>query len=367
MRKRILFLTANQAQKPTSRNTPKLVSRLGKKYECTVLYREPSSARTFLKFLRAAVSPKHDVIVVVDLGVTNVYPAVIARLFGKKVITNQGEMTYESARLRRNWLRCQEIRFTEWLAQCSANAILVRGSYHKKLLQDAGYRNVHYFPDGVDVSAYKRIKHAALKQFKKKHGLDNALVLCEMAHANRSPELKTEGGRALIEAMRILKEQKVSGVKGLQIGGGDNWENLKRDAQNYGVAKDIAFLGRLPYEQLPLALSAADVCIHLLLSGIVFETRTTQKLPEYMAAGKYVVSPNIGEARRLVPLCGRAFNVRGFNDPQYWRLIAGEVKRLLKNKRELAQKQRAAQRIAEKEFDFNVLAARLDKIFQGLF
>ena len=103
------------------------------------------------------------------------------------------------------------------------------------------------------------------------------------------------GARKLVEAVRELRRRGQEQVRAVFIGEGPALSEVRRMAQ--GVS-GIEFTGRIPHEQMPSALAAADVGVapfdvtahRPLALGFYW---SPLKLFEYMAAGLPVVVPRI--------------------------------------------------------------------------
>lgn len=95
------------------------------------------------------------------------------------------------------------------------------------------------------------------------------------------------GGRQLIEAARILKDEYPDlGV--LVLGGGDGLEQLKSLAECLELTTSCVFTGSVPYESVPLYINALDVGVSI-LSYKDFAS-SEQKVRQYIACGKPVVA-----------------------------------------------------------------------------
>jgi glycosyltransferase involved in cell wall biosynthesis len=82
------------------------------------------------------------------------------------------------------------------------------------------------------------------------------------------------------------------------IGKGDCWENLKELAGSLGLNGSIQFTGRIPDAELLSYLSTADVCVAPDPPIPLNHMSTMNKMMEYMACGKPIVSFDLVESRR---------------------------------------------------------------------
>lgn len=101
------------------------------------------------------------------------------------------------------------------------------------------------------------------------------------------------GVQYLLEAATIIV-QKIPKTRFLIVGDGPNKKELMEIAQNSAAPDKITFVGRVPYETVPVYIASMDVCVVPLDSTIFKETGTSSlKLREYLACGKPVVGSDI--------------------------------------------------------------------------
>jgi len=82
------------------------------------------------------------------------------------------------------------------------------------------------------------------------------------------------------------------------IGKGDQWANLRQQARDLGVDGTVNFTGRIPDDELLQYLSTADVCIAPDPPIPLNHMSTMNKIMEYMACAKPIVSFDLVESRR---------------------------------------------------------------------
>src|SRR5262249_29126905 len=126
----------------------------------------------------------------------------------------------------------------------------------------------------------------------------------------------------------------------------------------------IAFVGRIPYDDLPPYLAMMDVCLSTQTDDIVGQVRTTGKLPLYLASGRFVLASQVGEAARVLPpeMLAAYYGTR---DSAYPRRLADRVRFILEHP-ECLQQRAASVDLAKTHFDYDVLAARLRQIIRQL-
>jgi glycosyltransferase involved in cell wall biosynthesis len=113
-----------------------------------------------------------------------------------------------------------------------------------------------------------------------------------------SPRLQICYGWDLIGALTRLRDQP---IHGLVIGDGNGLPWLRAQASEAGVLDRITFAGRIPYAEVQPALRLFDFALSTQTNNLAGQVRTTGKLPEYMAAGRFVLASRVGDAEVLLP------------------------------------------------------------------
>jgi len=108
-----------------------------------------------------------------------------------------------------------------------------------------------------------------------------------------------EGLALLLQAMpRLLAVQPE--LRLLLAGGGPQEEALKTLAAQLGIAGQVAFLGRVPHEQVGLLYQRIDVLVYPRLPMRLTELVTPLKPLEAMAQGRLVLASDVGGHRELI-------------------------------------------------------------------
>jgi glycosyltransferase involved in cell wall biosynthesis len=238
-----------------------------------------------------------------------------------------------------------------------SDVIIVRGSFHKTWLEQHGYKNVVHIPDGVDTSFSKPMD---VKDLRERLGLSEHLIVGMMGTTNWSKKLKLCYGWELIEALKYLKNLK---VKGIIIGTGTGLPRLKQRAKELGILDNVVFVGRIPYSAVPKYISFMDVCISTQTDNLVGKVRTTGKLIEYLACGKYVIATDVGDAKNILKNIGMLLPYHGVKDENYPKLLADKIKWLIQNKDEL-KKGKLGIKIVKEHFDYQILSDKSKEILE---
>jgi len=106
-----------------------------------------------------------------------------------------------------------------------------------------------------------------------------------------------EGLDILLDVVLHIKNQGRRDVQLTCIGGGPALADLRRIAQDKGLADMVNFTGRASDQQLLEILSTADVCVNPDKPCEMNDISTMNKIMEYMALGKPIVQFDLKEGR----------------------------------------------------------------------
>ena len=164
-------------------------------------------------------------------------------------------------------------------------------------------------------------------------------------------------GWDLIQAMGHLRDFPVRSVI---IGDGNGMAWLQEQASRFGVADRIIFTGRIPYAQVPIHLRVMDVALSTQTNNLPGQVRTTGKLPEYMATGRYILASRVGDAEILLP-GPMLVDYHGEVDPDYPARIANRIRHLATHPDDLKIREKLPL-IAEQNCSYAVLAKRFEAV-----
>jgi glycosyltransferase involved in cell wall biosynthesis len=321
-------------------------------------YRPSPKWKGISTFIQAALRHRPDVIYVMDTAYTGVIAGCLAKSWlDCKLITDTGDVAYELAKSVGTYSRKQLalIQWVEQMAMLRSDAIVVRGSYHKTWLEKQGIFKAVFIPDGVDKAEIEPIDRA---ESKRNLGLDQYLVVGMIGNMAWSERHQICYGWDIVEALGLLQDLP---VKALLVGDGDGRSILEQRVEALGIRDRLIFTGRVPYEELSQYLAAMDVCVSTQSNDLVGMVRTTGKLPLYLAHGKYVIATDVGEASRVLPSVGCLLPYEGVRDDQHPARLADHL-RLLRKEPHRLQVSEAAQQVARDNFDYQLLAHRLEKL-----
>lgn len=323
-----------------------------------VLPREGSRVRAAREWHRSIRTFAPDVLYVINTAMPGAPLACWWRArTGLPFVLDTGDVIYEMARRSDPGWRLPLLWAVERLAEAWAEIIVTRGTRHREYLQGRGLSRVEIIRDGH--SPVTEVDPSAVEQLRRRWGLEGAFVVGLMGSLNYSPRLQICYGWDLVQAIAQLPG---TGVKGLVIGDGDGMPWLQEEARRLGVADRIVFVGRVPYDQVPLYLRLLDVALSTQTNNLPGQVRTTGKLPEYMAAGRFIVATRVGEAALLLPDV-MLLDYDGEVDARYPARLAAHVRRLLEH-RDLLETRLALPALARSLCSYEVLSAHFTQVVQ---
>ncbi len=108
---------------------------------------------------------------------------------------------------------------------------------------------------------------------------------------------RQEGIEYLIDAVKILHDERGLDVHLALIGSGPDRDRLEAHARAQGIAERVEFHGRVSDEQMKSILSSADVCVNPDEVNAMNDLSTMNKIIEYMALGRPIVQFDVREGR----------------------------------------------------------------------
>jgi glycosyltransferase involved in cell wall biosynthesis len=279
---------------------------------------------------------------------------------GVPFILDTGDAVFEMARSAGTapWWRLPLLWAGERRAQKLASTIVVRGTRHREHLLQHGFNQVELIRDGY----VERDEPEArlVSDCKRRLGLEGAFVAGLMGSLVFSPKLGICYGWDLLQA---LAELGGLNVRGLIIGDGPGRGWLEARARELGVAERVVFAGRVPYEQVPLHLRLLDVAISTQSNNLAGQVRTTGKLPEYMAAGRFILATRVGEAALVLPEA-MLMDYAGAVDTRHPSRLAGRLRELATEPQQMNLAHGLPGK-ARKLFNYEVLSREFDRVVAG--
>lgn len=290
-----------------------------------------------------------------------VFPALLSRLLGKKIITEVNGLTIDEveseplSRLRKRVI----LAFENLNYRASSHLICVAPQIRDRILE-------HYsLPRGKVSVILNGVNSARMpvmdpKEAKKKIGLDRDLqVVGFVGHF-----FPWDGIEYLIEAApRIIEE--IDDVRFLIVGHGLWGEHLPELAKKRGLTEYFIFTGKVPWEKLYLYVNAFDVATAPYSRAINFQSgRSSLKILEYFACKKPVVASRTGVIPEVMDLDRRGLGITV--KPEDAGALAEAILRLLRDdvlRRNMGDQGRD---YVERERSWKIVAQRTQDIMQAM-
>jgi glycosyltransferase involved in cell wall biosynthesis len=278
----------------------------------------------------------------------SVLPGLLARGLGARFVFEVNGDAFGEQGWRGGILRALTILVADWI-NCRLASLVVAITPGLKAMVEGRYRvpaeKVCLIPSGTDLQVIRPLDPRACRAAL---GLppDGAVVvfLGVLYHH--------QGVQTLLAAAPEILRQRPD-TRLLIVGDGPARRPLEAQAQALGLRASVAFVGRVPFERVPLYLGAADSCVAPFTAGRG-ET-SPLKLLDYMAAGRPVVASTIPAISDLIKASGAIVPVPP-DDPH---LLAEEIVLLSADPRRRQLLGEAGRRYVEAHHSWEALAQTL--------
>ncbi|HEY3362114.1 MAG TPA: glycosyltransferase family 4 protein [Methanosarcina sp.] len=178
---------------------------------------------------------------------------------------------------------------------------------------------IHIINNGANTDVFKPLD---LEQTKAKLQLENSKkYVCFVGHL-----AAWQGVEFLIRASPLILD-KCPDARFLIVGDGVMKDKLLELTSELGLSDKFTFTGRIPYENVPLYINTADVCVAPFIKERNSKIGLSAlKTYEYLACGKPIVASSISGVRDLIESSGGGISVAPENPEE---LAAAVVKLLL--------------------------------------
>ena len=272
-----------------------------------------------------------------------------------KFVFDTGDLAFKLSKLFfYTRLQTHLIGIYEWLILRLSTVVVVRGRWHVEYLRKRGLKNILLIRDGVDLAEVRETDSSALKE--KLFGPGSFVVglVGFLLWPNKLGVIWY--GWDLLEAARLLKK---TPIKFALAGYGPGQEEFERKIKEYGLEEKVLFLGRMPGEKTSEWLSMFDIVLNTQPDDDAFWVRTTGKLPLYLAANRYVLTSDVGEAHYILPP-EMLIPYRGLVDEDYPPRLAQKILELYNDRQKLILGD-GGRRLAEKFFSYEKLSQTLEE------
>ncbi len=324
----------------------------------TVVYRAGGRGHALAAFVRRVRAERPRVVDLVDTAVATVVAGAWARCRGARVILDTGDATAALTRAtgRLGALGRLGAPLLERLAYALAAAVVVRSEELGRHVQSLAARPVVVVPDGFDPA---RVDTSGGERLRQQWGVGAAgLVVGVLGSAHWNARRRWCYGRDVIEAVAAARRRDVVGAVLVR---GDGLPRLRALAERLRVTDRVIFAE--PAEPLGWRqLAAVDVALSTQTNDTVGRVRTTGKLVQYMAAGRFVLASRVGAAAGLLPEA-MLVEYHGAWDEGYFARLAQRVD-ALPDRRSLAE-QGGRLRVVAERFAYPQLVPTLSSVLDG--
>jgi glycosyltransferase involved in cell wall biosynthesis len=290
-----------------------------------------------------------------------IFPALLSRLLGKKILTEVNGLTIDEveseplSRLRKSVI----LAFENINYRASSHLICVAPQIRERILE-------HYsLPRGKASVILNGVNSNRMpvmnpREAKRKIGLDPDLrVVGFVGHF-----FPWDGIEYLIEAApRIIVE--MENVHFLVVGHGLWGEHLPELASKKGLTNYFTFTGKVPWERLYLYVNAFDVATAPYSKAINFQSgRSSLKILEYFACKKPVVASQTEVIPEVVDLNKRGLGITV--RPEDPVALADAILRLLRDRQRSYAMGKEGRAYVEGERSWEIVARKTQHIMQAL-
>jgi glycosyltransferase involved in cell wall biosynthesis len=209
---------------------------------------------------------------------------------------------------------------------------------------------IQVVPNGVDHLAFT--PREPDQELQSRWGLHNRLVIGYIGSFEFFGDLQ----RFFAVAQRICRED--PRVMFFMGGEGRHKEKIRQGAADYALEDRFLFPGRIPHAQVPRYLSLMDIVISPYREDYLFYG-SSMKVLEYMAAGKVVLAPALGQIKELV--------VDGYNGMLYEPGVPDALDLKLQEltrSNNLHQMGINARRTIERNWTWDLQASRIERVLE---
>lgn len=349
---RVSFIVNGEHHSAMGERARAFQSHLANRYDIQMAYRSNRKLLSIARFFIFLARTRPQIAYVFDMSYSGVFAALLYKLVsGSFLIVDTGDAIHDLARsMGRSGIKLWLTRFLENVSLNMADRIVVRGTFHQRLLSGRGVK-AEVIRDGVDTNQFASVGQ-------KQPASDRTLTVGVLGSSVWNPNLRWCYGLELVETVRLLKDFPVHGI---MIGDGSGITHLRSLCEQYGIQNRVSFPGRVPYDELPAQLKRVDVWLSTQTNDVVGQVRTTGKLPLYLAAGRYVLASKVGEAA-LVLDEDMLIEHQGPINIEYVQKLAHRIASLIDDPEKLARGSENVS-LAKTQFDYAVLAEKMAELF----
>jgi glycosyltransferase involved in cell wall biosynthesis len=221
-------------------------------------------------------------------------------LRGKRLYLDCDDYEAESNRFSGRWQKAVVRLFEDNLPRfVSGMTVNTRFTQERNVALGFPAERIVYVPNGVDRERFANVDLGKVQNLRRKLDLDGKRTVAyvgSMSLVNHPVDL-------LLEAFAIVRRRCDDAIL-LLVGGGQDYDFLRRRAEELGIGETVIFLGRVKPDAVPYYTAMADISTDPVYDDVVARARCPLKLFESMALGVPMVTGDVGDRRELVSRAG---------------------------------------------------------------
>lgn len=330
-------------------------------HSVSYLDRQGTVVETTVRFLWGLLSGRPDLVWIAGSGFATFFVCLVGRLLpGTTVVFYHNDFTYQFMRdfkaVPRWRLLVERVQEGGPLRLCDVVGTMT--PYHEEYLREKGIEKPYFrVQHGVDVEEFRPGVGADVRE---QMGIgEDELAVGVVGTFNRSEVHDTIYGWTLLEALAAPELDDVP-VVGVFVGGGQDLEYVDRRVEQLGIEDRVVRTGYVDHDRLPAYLAALDVTLLVKADHPADKMTTTMKLPEYLAAGTYVVADDHAFAASVLDdEHASLLPYTGIRDDEFPARLASELATLADDPDRVAAGGEYSRQVAEAQFDYDRIRAHV--------
>jgi len=250
----------------------------------------------------ASIVKSEEIDVVVVCNLLPGIPTLLPNLQGRKVIFDFKDMLSDVAAIyyRYGFLSSMIRGASEWLQRRllqRADHIITVSMFLVQYLKGIRIHDVSLITNGADLSIFKPDLKLDGFNLSLKKKLRDSKIIGFVGTIDRWIDFET-----VIESLKELSST-IDDVKLLIVGGksrSDYFDRIRSLVHKTGLQEKVIFTGFVPHNDVPYYINLMDVCLIPMKADLrLNQARCPDKLFEYLACGKPVVSTRLSEVLRI--------------------------------------------------------------------
>ena len=198
--------------------------------------------------------------------------------------TSEGSLRYRASRALESYA----------LRRADAITTICDGLRDDIIARGVDARRVTVVPNAVDPGELNGVPASNRSSTRARYGVEGKCVLGFVGSF-----FAWEGLSLLLDALPAIVAQRPD-VRVLLVGGGNEEQALRRQAERLGIPDAVVFAGRVPHAQVAGFYAAIDVLVYPRLPMRLTDMVTPLKPLEAMALGKMLIASDVGGHRELI-------------------------------------------------------------------